>query len=129
MSKSNFWSHSTYWLLKMLLSNYNGPLIKRFQPYIKESFLQCNEESLQNNIRSNKCIQCLQQNYYSVEVEYLSKLHFERPECIPCNSNFSLKHVLIDCVNVADLRQTFYNTNSLSNLFTNVAGHTILQFS
>ena len=52
----------------------------------------------------------------------------ERPECIPCNSNFSLKHVLIDCMDVADVRQTFYNANSLSNLFTNVAGDTILQF-
>jgi hypothetical protein len=51
----------------------------------------------------------------------------ERPECIPCNSNFSLKHVLIDCVDVASVRQTFYNANSLSNLFTNVAGDTILQ--
>jgi hypothetical protein len=40
--------------------------------------------------------------------------HEERPECIPCNSNFSLKHVLIDCVDVADVRQTFYNANSLS---------------
>ena len=30
----------------------------------------------------------------------------ERPECIPCNSNFSLKYVLIYCV-----RQTFYNAN------------------
>ena len=51
----------------------------------------------------------------------------ERPECIPCNSNFLLKHVLIDCVDVADVRQTFYNANSLSNLFTNVAGDTIFQ--
>ena len=33
----------------------------------------------------------------------------ERPECIPCNCNFSLKHVLIDCVDVADVQQTFYN--------------------
>ena len=52
----------------------------------------------------------------------------ERPECIPCNSNYSLKHVLIDCVDVADIRQTFYNANSLSNSFTNIAGDTILQF-
>ena len=37
----------------------------------------------------------------------------ERPECIPCNSNFSLKYVLIDCVDVADVRQTFYNANFL----------------
>ena len=46
----------------------------------------------------------------------------------PCNSNFSLNHVMIECVDVADVRQTFYNANSLSNLFTNVAGSTILQF-
>ena len=52
----------------------------------------------------------------------------ERPEYIPCNANFSLKHVLIDCVDVADVRQTFYNANSFPNLFTNVAGDTILQF-
>jgi hypothetical protein len=52
----------------------------------------------------------------------------ERPECIPCNSKFSLRHVLIDCVDVADVRQTFHNVNSLYNLFTNVAGDTILKF-
>jgi hypothetical protein len=45
----------------------------------------------------------------------------ERPECILCNSNFSLKHVLIDCVDVADVRQTFYNVNNFYDLFTNVA--------
>jgi len=52
----------------------------------------------------------------------------ERPECIPCNSNFLLKHVLIDCVDVADVRQTFYNINNLYDLFTNVAGDTIVKF-
>ena len=50
----------------------------------------------------------------------------ERPECIQCNSSYSLKHVLLDCVDVADVRQTFYN--SLYNIFTNVAGDTILKF-
>jgi hypothetical protein len=39
-----------------------------------------------------------------------------------------IDYVLIDCVDVADVRQTFYNANSLSNLFTNIAGDTILQF-
>ena len=42
----------------------------------------------------------------------------ERPECILCNYNCSLRHVLIDCVDVADVRQTFYNAMSLSNLLT-----------
>jgi len=44
----------------------------------------------------------------------------ERPECIPCNSSYSLKHVLLDCIYVADIRQTFYNVNNLYDLFTNV---------
>jgi hypothetical protein len=34
----------------------------------------------------------------------------ERQECVPCNSNYSLKHVLLDCVDVSDVRQTFYMT-------------------
>jgi hypothetical protein len=52
----------------------------------------------------------------------------ERPECIPCNSNYSIKHILIDCVDVADVCQNFYNVNNLCDLFTNVAGDTILKF-
>jgi hypothetical protein len=49
-------------------------------------------------------------------------------ECIPCNSDYSLKHVLIDCVDVADVGQTFYNVNNVYDSFTNVAGDTILKF-
>ena len=52
----------------------------------------------------------------------------EWPECIPCNSNFSHSQVLIDCVDVADVQQTFYNVNNLYDLFTNVAGDTIVKF-
>jgi hypothetical protein len=51
----------------------------------------------------------------------------ERQEGFPCNSNYSLKHVfLIECVDVSDVRQTFYNVNNLTDLFTNV--DTILSF-
>ena len=32
----------------------------------------------------------------------------EPPECITCNSNYTLKHVLIDYVDVAEVRRTFY---------------------
>jgi hypothetical protein len=39
-----------------------------------------------------------------------------------------LKPVLIDCVNVADVRQTFYNVNNVYDLFTNVAGDTSFKF-
>jgi len=52
----------------------------------------------------------------------------ERPECILCNSNCSLKHILIGCVDIADIRQTFYDVNTISYLFANVAGDTTLTF-
>ena len=39
-----------------------------------------------------------------------------------------LDMLFIDCVDVADVRQTFYNVNNLSNIFTNVAGDTIFKF-
>jgi hypothetical protein len=39
----------------------------------------------------------------------------ERPECIPCNSNCSLTHILV------------YSVNTISDLFTNIAGNTILK--
>jgi hypothetical protein len=41
----------------------------------------------------------------------------ERPGCILCNSNYLIKHVWIDCVDV----------NNLYDLFTNVASDTILK--
>ena len=39
-----------------------------------------------------------------------------------------LKHGLVDCVDVSDIRLTFYNVNYIFDLFTNVAGDTILKF-
>ena len=52
----------------------------------------------------------------------------ERPEFIPCNSNYSINHVLIDCVDTADVQQTFYNVNIVYDLLTNVAGVTNFKF-
>jgi len=38
----------------------------------------------------------------------------ERPECIPSNSYYSLKHILIDCVDVVEALQAYYSVNNLS---------------
>ena len=51
-----------------------------------------------------------------------------RPECVPCNCPYTIKHVLMDCVDVAHIRERFYSVNSYNNLFITVAGDTILQF-
>ena len=48
-----------------------------------------------------------------------------RNDRILCNSNYLLKHVLINCI---DIRKTFYNINTIFDLFTNVAGDTIFFF-
>ena len=42
-------------------------------------------------------------------------LNNECPECIPPHSNYSLKHILIICVDVVESRQTYYNVNNLSD--------------
>ena len=34
----------------------------------------------------------------------------ERPKGIPCNSNYSLKHALLDCVDVSDVRTSTMST-------------------
>ena len=48
--------------------------------------------------------------------------------CSLFDSNYSLRHVLIDSVDVSDIRQTFYNVNTVYDLFTNITGNTILKF-
>jgi hypothetical protein len=37
-------------------------------------------------------------------------------------------YVLIDCVDLANVHQNFYNVNTLYDVFTNVAGDTIFLF-
>ena len=53
-----------------------------------------------------------------------------RWNCIVGNHEklYSLKRILVDCVGVSDIRQTFYNVYSMFDLFTNVEGDTILKF-
>ena len=43
------------------------------------------------------------------------------------SSNHNSLHKKPDCVDVSDVRQNFYNVNNLCDLFTNVAGYTILK--
>ena len=40
----------------------------------------------------------------------------------------TIKHVLLDCVDVADIRQKYFSVQCLKDLFTTIAGETILQF-
>jgi kelch-like protein 2/3 len=51
-----------------------------------------------------------------------------RPECIPCQSPFTVKHILVECWDLYDIRQTFYDTISLKELFDQVCPSIILSY-
>jgi len=50
------------------------------------------------------------------------------PECIPCNCTLTVKHILIECIDYAHIRQKYYNVPNLQTLFTNVSQSTIVNF-
>ena len=47
------------------------------------------------------------------------------PECIPCDCRLSIKHVLIECIDSADIRKQYFNCTDLKTLFNSVTGDTI----
>ena len=50
------------------------------------------------------------------------------PECVPCQCRQSIKHLLVDCVDKSDIIHRYYTVGNIKDLFTNVAGDTILQY-
>ena len=44
----------------------------------------------------------------------------EEPQCIPCNALLTIKHILVDCVDLAPIRQRFFDVDSLTTLFDTV---------
>jgi ribonuclease HI len=52
----------------------------------------------------------------------------DRPRCVGCDEDLTVKHVLLDCVDFATQRAKFYSSPSLKHLFTQVPGHLILSY-
>ena len=55
-------------------------------------------------------------------------LNEDSPECIPCHCPLTVKHILIECIDTADIRRQYFNCADLKTLFKSVAGDTILAF-
>ena len=55
-------------------------------------------------------------------------LNEDFPECIPCDCPLTIKHVLIESVDTADIRKHYFNCTDLKTLFNSVAGGTILAY-
>jgi len=41
------------------------------------------------------------------------------PQCVPCNDIITVKHILIECIDYAHIRQTFFTEQDMKTLFTN----------
>ena len=52
----------------------------------------------------------------------------EEPQCIPKNAPFTIKHILVDCVDLAPIRQRFFNVDSLKTLFDTVKFESVFDF-
>ena len=50
----------------------------------------------------------------------------DRPRCVGCDEDITVKHILLDCVDFSDQRPRFYSSPNLKNIFTQVPGHQIL---
>ena len=50
------------------------------------------------------------------------------PECGNCGDRYTVKHILIDCVQYQQIRRRHFNVDSLKELFDKVQPETIIQF-
>ena len=50
------------------------------------------------------------------------------PWCLVCRDTVTVKHLLLDCVMYAHIRDNLFNEGTLSDLFSNVAPDYIYQF-
>ena len=50
------------------------------------------------------------------------------PQCIPCHWALSVKHILIDCVDFALIRQKYFQVSSMKDLLDKVDPSLIINF-
>ena len=52
----------------------------------------------------------------------------DRPWCVGCHEDITVKHILLHCVDFSDQRPRFYSSPNLKHLFIQVPGHQIVSF-
>ena len=72
-----------------------------------------------NNIKCDSIIRRLRIGHTYLTHGYLLRGEMS-PECIPCCETFSVKHILLECIEFQDVRNEYYNANSLKELFEKV---------
>ena len=59
--------------------------------------------------------------------DYLLK-NEPQPECIPCDSKYTIKHVLLDCIDLTDIRKKYFSHNNMFDLSDNTPSDDIVNF-
>ena len=45
-----------------------------------------------------------------------------------CQTKYTMKHILIECTNLAHIRKTFYSANNMKELFQNTGKNNVTSF-
>ena len=63
---------------------------------------------------------------------YLTQIHLlkgeDPPFCIACNEVMTIKHLLLDCADLIDVRENYFTVNSLKDLFCTVPPQAVFGF-
>ena len=82
---------------------------------------------LRTNRREEIILARLRIGHSCITHSYLLKGE-EEPQCIPCNALLTIKHILVDCVDLAPIRQRFFHVDSLTTLFDTVKFESVFDF-
>ena len=52
----------------------------------------------------------------------------DSPTCQSCGIQLTVKHILVECANLQDIREKYFTASSLADLFNRVDYHTIIDF-
>ena len=80
--------------------------------------------------------------YQRKENTFLNRLHIghsyfihsfilrkeEAPVCVACNTALTIKHILIECADLLEVRKKYFEQKSLYSLFWNVSHEIIFYF-
>jgi len=50
------------------------------------------------------------------------------PTCQTCGIPLTVKHILVECRNLHDIREKYFTVSSVTDLFTSIDNHTIINF-
>ena len=85
------------------------------------------KEGYRKSCREEIILSCLCIRHTDITHSYLLKQE-QQPWWVGCHSPYSVKHLLIDCINLTPKRQYFYSVNNIKELFEHAEVDKILAF-